>query len=59
MVTESIRDDGCREFEESLPDRGAAGGRGRDPDFIQERGQVVGAGRLPRPAARGEPVGRR
>lgn len=46
MVTESVRDDGAGQFEGLLADCGAAGSGGRDPDFVQERGQVVGAGRL-------------
>jgi hypothetical protein len=36
---------------------GAAGSGGRDPDVVQERGQVVRAERLARPAAREEPAG--
>lgn len=58
VVAESVRDDGCGKFEELLPHGGAAGGRSRDPGLVQERGQVVGAGRLPRPATREEPAGR-
>ncbi|MFJ2913495.1 hypothetical protein ACIO8F_29640 [Streptomyces sp. NPDC087228] len=44
MVPESVRDDGGGQFEELLPDGGATSGCGRDPDLVQERGQVVGAG---------------
>ncbi|OXY87390.1 hypothetical protein BEH93_13340 [Streptomyces sp. 2R] len=46
MVAERVRDDGGRQFEELPPDGGAAGSCGRDPDVVQERGQVIGAGRL-------------
>jgi hypothetical protein len=40
-----------------LPDRGAAGRGSRDPDFVQERGQVIRAGRLACPAPWEEPAG--
>lgn len=43
MVAESVRDDGCGHLQELLPDRGAAGGSGRDSDLAEKRGQVVGA----------------
>ncbi|MFI6122973.1 hypothetical protein ACIBCU_24850 [Streptomyces sp. NPDC051064] len=59
MVAESVRNDRGRQFKELLADGGAAGGGGRDPDFAEERGQVVGAGRLPCPATRKEPAGGR
>lgn len=43
VVAESVRDDGCGHLQELLPDRGAAGGSGRDSDLAEKRGQVVGA----------------
>ncbi|MFF5364683.1 hypothetical protein ACFY4I_35715 [Streptomyces scabiei] len=36
---EGVRDDGGREFEELLPDGGAAGGCDRDTDLTRERGR--------------------
>lgn len=57
VVAESVRHDGCGEFEELLPDGGAAGRGDRDSDLVQERGQVVGAERLAGPAAREELAG--
>jgi hypothetical protein len=57
VVAESVRDDGRGEFEELLPDGGAAGGGDRDSDLVQERGQVIGVERLAGPAAGKEPAG--
>jgi hypothetical protein len=55
VVAERVRDDRAGQFEESLPDGGAAGSG--YPDLVQERGQVTRAGRLARPAAGEEPAG--
>ncbi|MGN5382103.1 hypothetical protein ACQ4WX_48245 [Streptomyces lasalocidi] len=61
VVAQSFRDDGCGEFEELLPDDGAAGDGDRDSDLVRERGQVVGAERHAGPAggkgAAGDRVG--
>jgi hypothetical protein len=51
VVAEGVCDDGSGHLKELLSDGGAAGGGGRDPDFAEECGQVIGAGRLSCPAA--------
>ena len=58
VVAERVRDHGGGHVEELLADGGAAGSCGRDPDLVQQSGQVIGAERLAGPAAGEEPAGR-
>ncbi|AQS66856.1 hypothetical protein B1H29_07890 [Streptomyces pactum] len=58
VVAEHVRDHGGGHVEELLADGGAAGSYGRDPDLVQQSGQVIRAERLAGPAAGEEPAGR-